>query len=73
MSKQAINRVSTIKLHGGQYMQTGRETLKEPLRVNFPGQKITDDSGGDQGQQNLGICRGTMNREKLELDQSINQ
>jgi hypothetical protein len=35
MSKQAINRVSTIKLHGGQYMQTGRETLKEPLRVHL--------------------------------------
>jgi hypothetical protein len=36
MAKQVTRRVSTIKLPGGQYTQTGRETLTELFRVHFP-------------------------------------
>jgi hypothetical protein len=40
VAKQATNVVSTIKLPDGQHTQTGKETLKELFRVNFPGSKL---------------------------------
>jgi hypothetical protein len=42
ISKQATNRVSTIKLPDGQCTQTGEETLKQLFRVHFPGSMLTD-------------------------------
>jgi hypothetical protein len=75
IAKQMTNRVSTIKLHDGQYTQTGKETPKELFRVHFPDSKLIEDSDDRQGQQNLGICRHITNREdwnlaKLVINQS---
>jgi hypothetical protein len=42
MAKHATNRVNTIKLPGGQYTQTRRETQKELFRVHFPDSKLID-------------------------------
>jgi hypothetical protein len=63
MAKQATNRVSTNKQHGDQHTQTGRATLKQPFRIDFSDSKLNDDSCDGQGQQKLGKCRGTTNRE----------
>jgi hypothetical protein len=64
MVKQANNIVSTVNLPDGQYTKAGKETLKVLFRFHFPNSKLTDDSYDDgQGQQNLGICERTMNRE----------
>jgi hypothetical protein len=71
MAKQATNRVSTIKLPGSQYMQTGRETMKELFRVHFPDSKLIDDSGGGQSQQNLGVCGGITNRGGQNLAKQV--
>jgi hypothetical protein len=62
MAKQVTNRAGTIKLPGSLYMQTGRETLKDLFRVQFPDSKLIDDSGSGQGQQNLGVCGSMMNK-----------
>jgi hypothetical protein len=43
MSKQAANKVSTIKQSNGQYTGTGKETLSELFRVHFPDSKLIDD------------------------------
>jgi hypothetical protein len=59
MTKQATNWARTIKLPDSQYTQNGRETLKQLFKDHFPDSKLTDCSG-DQGQQNLGVCKGTM-------------
>jgi hypothetical protein len=52
MAKQATNKVSTIKLPDGQYIQTGKGTLEELFRVHFPDSNSIDDSGDGQGQHN---------------------
>jgi hypothetical protein len=56
MAKQATNRARNIKLPVSQYTQTGRETERTP------DSKLTGGSGGSQGQQNFGVCKGTTNR-----------
>jgi hypothetical protein len=57
MAKQATNKVSTIELPDGKHTQTGKETLKELLRVHFPDSKLIDnDSDDGRGQQNLDAC-----------------
>jgi hypothetical protein len=62
MAKQATNTVSIVKLPNGQQMETGKETLKQMIRVHFPDSKLIDDSYDDgQGQQNLGICKHITN------------
>jgi hypothetical protein len=72
MAKQATNKVSTIKLPNGQFTQTGRDTLKELIRVHFPDSKLIDDSYDDgQGQLNLGICRLIMNRGDWNLAKHV--
>jgi hypothetical protein len=78
MAKQMTNMVSTIRLSDDQYTQTGRETLKELLRIHFPDSMLTDDSNIGQGQQNVDICRctkyrGNWNLARNVLNQSISQ
>jgi hypothetical protein len=51
MAEQATNNVSTIKLPDGQYTETGKGTLKELFRVNFPDSKLIDDLGERQGRR----------------------
>jgi hypothetical protein len=55
VAKKATDKVSTIKLPNGQHTQTGKETLKEMLRVHFPDSKLIGDSDDGQDQQNLGV------------------
>jgi hypothetical protein len=61
-AKQATNSAGTIKQPSGQYMKTGRVTLKELFSVHLPDSTLTDEIGDGQGQQNLGKCGSTTNR-----------
>lgn len=65
--KQTTNRVSTIKPPDTQSTQTEREILKDLFKVHIPDSKLIDDSGGRQGQQNLGLYRCTINKEDWNL------
>jgi hypothetical protein len=67
MSKQATNKVSTIRLPNRQYTQTGKETLSELFRVHFPDSLLIDDLDNGQGQQNLDTSRGRTNRADWDL------
>jgi hypothetical protein len=71
MAKQATNGVSTIKLPDGQCTQTRRETLKGLLRVHFPDSTLNNDSNYGQGQQNLDVCKCTINREGWNLARNV--
>jgi hypothetical protein len=46
MAKQVTNRVSTIKLLGGQYTQSRKKTG----RINFPDSNVNNDPSAGQGQ-----------------------
>jgi hypothetical protein len=76
MTKQATNKVSTIKLPNCQFTQTGKGTVKELFRVHFSASKLIDDSyDAEQGQLNLVICghitkRGDWNLAKHVINQS---
>jgi hypothetical protein len=75
--KKATNSVSTVKLPDGRCKQTGRETLRR-LRVHFQDSTLIDNSNYGQGQQNLDVCKSTINRDHWNLarniiNQSINQ
>jgi hypothetical protein len=71
MAKQATNKVCTIKLPDSQYTETGKGTLEESFRVNFPDSKLIDDLGNGQGQQNLGVCRDITKRGDWNLAKNI--
>jgi hypothetical protein len=71
MTKQVTKRVSTIKLPGSQYTQTGRETLRELLRVNFPDSRLPDDSDNAQGQLNMGVCRSKMKKGECNMARKL--
>jgi hypothetical protein len=53
MVKQANNRVSSVKLPDGCYMESGRETLLELCRIHFPDFRLTDGLTDGQGQSDL--------------------
>jgi hypothetical protein len=55
MVKQAAYKVSTLKL-------SGKETLKEFFRVNFPDSNLIEVLDDGQRQKNLGICGCITNR-----------
>jgi hypothetical protein len=55
----------------GQSIQTGREILKKLFRVHFLESTLTVNSNVRQGQQNLDVCRHTMNREDLNLARNV--
>jgi hypothetical protein len=67
MSKQATNKVSTIRLPNSQFTQTGKRTLSELFRVHFPDSLLIDDLDNGQGQQNLDTSRGRTNGADWDL------
>jgi hypothetical protein len=67
MSKQATNKVSTIRLPNRQFTQTGKGTLSEVFRVHFPDSLLIDDLDNGQGQQNLDTSRGKTNMADWDL------
>jgi hypothetical protein len=67
MSKQATNKVSTIRLPNRQFTQMGKETLSELFRVHFPDSLLTDDLDNGPGHQNLDTSRGRTNRADWDL------
>jgi hypothetical protein len=67
MVKQAISGLSTTRLSDGEYTQTGRETLKELIRVHFPDSTQIDDPNDGQGQQYLDIHSHTLNSRDCSL------
>jgi hypothetical protein len=71
MTKQATNKVSTIKLPNGLHSQTGKETLEELFSVHFPDTKRLDDSGDGQDQQNLGVCGCRTNKGDWDLAKRV--
>jgi hypothetical protein len=57
----------------GQFTQTGRDTLKELVRVHFLDSKLIDHSYDvGQGQLNLGICGRIKNRGDWNLAKRVN-
>jgi hypothetical protein len=67
MSKQATNKVSTIRLPNRQFTQTGKGTLSDMFRVHFPDSLLIDDLDNGQGQQNLDISRSKTNSADWDL------
>jgi hypothetical protein len=71
MSKQAANKVSTIRLPDRQFTQTGKETLSELFRVHFPNSLLIGDLGNGQGRLNLDFGRVKMNRADWNLAKAL--
>jgi hypothetical protein len=72
MANHATSRVSTIKRPNDKQTETGKETLKELLRVHFPDSELTNDSyDKGQGQQNLGTCTRLTNRGDWNTARSV--
>jgi hypothetical protein len=67
MSKQATNKVSTIRLPNRQFTQMGKETLSELFRVHFPDSLLIGDLENGQGRQNLDVRRVETNRADWDL------
>jgi hypothetical protein len=72
-AKQTTKKVSTLKLPDGQYIQTGKGTLKELFRIHFPDSKLIDDSDDGQGQQKPGHMRTYNEERRLEPGQMCDQ
>jgi hypothetical protein len=71
MSKEATNKVSTIRLPNRQYTQMGKGTMSEWFRVHFPDSLLIDDLDNGQGQQNMDTSRGRTNRADWDLSKVL--